>query len=38
MDNLDFKDHFFKGSADYATYRPSYLLDLMNKLAIIYVK
>ena len=33
MDDLDFKDHFSKGSADYASYRPSYPLDLVNKLA-----
>lgn len=33
MKNLDFKDHFSKGSDDYATYRPSYPLDLVNELA-----
>lgn len=33
MEDLDFKDHFSKSSADYATYRPSYPLDLVTKLA-----
>lgn len=33
MKNLDFKDHFSKGSDDYAAYRPSYTLDLVNELA-----
>lgn len=33
MKNLDFKDHFSKGSDDYAAYRPSYPLDLVNELA-----
>lgn len=33
MKNLDFKDHFSKGSDDYAVYRPSYPLDLVNELA-----
>lgn len=31
--DLDFKDHFSKGSGNYATYRPSYPLDLVNELA-----
>lgn len=31
--DLDFKDHFSKGSADYATYRPSYPLSLVEALA-----
>lgn len=33
MEDLEFKDHFSKGSEDYATYRPSYTLDLVDKLA-----
>lgn len=33
MKDLDFKDHFSKGSKDYATYRPSYPIDLVNELA-----
>lgn len=33
MKDLDFKDHFSKGSKDYATYRPSYPVDLVNELA-----
>lgn len=33
MKDLDFKDHFSKGSEDYATYRPSYPLDLVTELA-----
>lgn len=33
MDELNFKDHFSKGSEGYATYRPTYPLDLVNKLA-----
>ena len=33
MEDLDFKDHFSKGSTDYAVYRPSYPLDLVTKLA-----
>jgi len=33
MKDLEFKDHFSKSSADYATYRPSYPLDLVTKLA-----
>ena len=33
MKNLDFKDHFSKSSDDYAVYRPSYPLDLVNELA-----
>ena len=33
MKDLGFKDHFSKGSKDYATYRPSYPIDLVNELA-----
>lgn len=33
MDDLDSKDHFSKGSEGYATYRPTYPLDLVNNLA-----
>lgn len=33
MKDLDFKDHFSKGSEGYATYRPSYTLDLVDELA-----
>ena len=33
MKDLAFKDHFSKGSEGYATYRPSYPLDLIDKLA-----
>ena len=33
MKDLEFKDHFSKVSEDYATYRPSYPLDLVNELA-----
>lgn len=33
MKDLDFKDHFSKGSEDYAAYRPSYPLALVETLA-----
>lgn len=33
MKDLDFKDHFSKGSEDYAAYRPSYPLALVEMLA-----
>lgn len=35
MTNKSFKDHFSKGSADYATYRPSYPIELVEQLAAI---
>ncbi|MGP9689680.1 class I SAM-dependent methyltransferase [Psychrobacter sp. AOP22-C1-C5] len=33
MKDLDFKDHFSKGSENYAAYRPSYPTDLVDELA-----
>ncbi|MEN6669047.1 class I SAM-dependent methyltransferase [Psychrobacter sp. B38] len=33
MEDLAFKDHFSKDSKDYATYRPSYPIGLVNELA-----
>jgi SAM-dependent methyltransferase len=33
MKDLEFKDHFSKGSEGYAAYRPSYPIDLVDELA-----
>lgn len=35
MADLNFKDHFSSGSADYAAHRPSYPIELVNALAAI---